>query len=258
MHDPETGAAAGDTPIKPPAHDLAASSASHAGATAAAVKDPKRLLAPARILVLLTLGLSVVGVGSNALELQFLQKLETGAFASEQDMMAAADANDRRQLIVFAPYLVVSILGFIFVGRWIYFSSKNLRAFGAIGLSIRPGWAVGWYFVPIANLWKPYQAMKEIWQASSDPLDWTRQRAPELMPVWWLLWIISTGADRVAYGLARTAETIADFRLAAYISIASGALYAAACAVLLILMIRISHLQRDAIEHKSTLAVFGP
>lgn len=258
MNDQETGAAAGEYPAQRSPSDMTAAAELRVGGQASQVKDPTRLLAPARILVLLTLGLAVVGVGSNALELQFLQKLDTGAFASEQDMMAAADANDQRQLIVFVPYAVVAILAFIFVGRWIYFSSKNLRAFGAIGLTIRPGWAVGWYFVPIANLWKPYQAMKEIWQASSDPLDWTRQETPGLMPVWWLLWLVSTVADQGASRLTSNAETIADFQLAASISIASGALYAAACMLLVMLMNRITRLQIDAIEDKSTLAVFGP
>ena len=46
-------------------------------------------------------------------------------------------------------------------------ANRNARAFGS-SMSISPGWAAGWFFVPIANLWMPYQAMKEIWQGS-DP-----------------------------------------------------------------------------------------
>ena len=46
-------------------------------------------------------------------------------------------------------------------------ANRNARAFGA-PMSNSPGWAAGWFFVPVAFWWKPYYAMKEIWQGS-DP-----------------------------------------------------------------------------------------
>lgn len=222
------------------------------------VKDPRRIFRPARLLVTLTLIMALAGAGSDALELSFFNQLESGAFANDNQMMAAAESNDLRQMVVGIVYLVVLVLSFIFVGRWIYFSSRNLRTFGAVGLTIRPGWAVGWYFIPIANLWKPYQAMKEIWQASSDPLDWDRQVVPGLMPAWWAIWLISNVADQASFRLLNDASTIAEYKMAATVSIAAGGLNVALCAVFLMLIVRISQLQIDAIEHKSTLAVFGP
>jgi len=58
-------------------------------------------------------------------------------------------------------------------------------------MEITPGWAVGWNFIPIATLWKPYQAIRQIWQASHN------LQAPESVPVpnlfvwWWTFWIIT-------------------------------------------------------------------
>lgn len=223
-----------------------------------AVKDPKRLLTPARVLVILSLVFAVAGIGSDALELRFYLKLESGQFVSDPQMMAAAESNDQRQIILYVAHMTVLVLTFIFVGRWIYFSSRNLRAFGAIGLSIRPGWAVGWYFIPIANIWKPYEAMKEIWQASSDPMDWPDQRTPGLMPAWWALWLISGFAGRVLNRLSSQAESIAELKFAITMGMVSGGLYVALCVVFVTLMARISQLQIDALENKGTLAVFGP
>ena len=58
---------------------------------------------------------------------------------------------------------------------------------------------------------------------------------------------------------------IAEFKTAATVSIAAGGLNVALCAVFVMLISRISRLQIEtieqqieAIEHKSTLAVFGP
>ena len=223
-----------------------------------AARDPARLLRPAKILLLLGIGLAVMAVGSDILEMRLFHKMETGAFATDAEMMEAAESNDLRQVVIAVPLLVVLITTFVFVGRWIYFSAKNLRAFGATGLTIRPGWAVGWYFVPIANLWKPYQAMKEIWQASSEPMDWQNQRVSGLMPAWWALWIISNVADRATFRLANDATTLDDFQFAATVSIASGCINIALSVVFLTLIIRITELQIHAINHKTTLAVFGP
>ena len=257
MQESKTGAPAANMPPQSPKSDLAAPPRS-GDTPASLVKDPKRLLAPARLLVALCLVFAIVGIGSDALQLLLFHKMETGAFANNPEMIAAAESNDQRQLFVYVPYMIVLILSFVFVGRWIYFSNKNLRAFGAVGLSFRPGWAVGWYFIPIANLWKPYQAMKEIWQASSDPLDWSRQQTPGLMPVWWALWLIAGVVDRISFRLSNNAETIADFQIATSINIASAGLNIALYTVFLMLMSRISRLQIDTLENKNTLAVFGP
>ena len=240
----------GGTPEQPPADGP--------GGSAIAIRDPLRLLRPARALVLLGLGLAVMGVGSDVLEMRFFYKIQDFGFATDAEMMAAAEANDLRQMIIAVPYLIVLVLAFIFVGRWIYFSAKNVRAFGATGLTIRPGWAVGWYFIPIANLWKPYQAMKEIWQASSEPLDWQFRPIPGLMPAWWTLWIVSNIADRITFRLANDAVTIDQFKFATALSIASGCVNIALSAVFVTLISRITDLQVDAMERKTTVAVFGP
>lgn len=92
----------------------------------------------------------------------------------------------------------------VVVSRWIYRANSNARALGASGMAFTPGGAVGWYFVPIANLWKPYQAMREIWQASASPPGWRRQQVPALVPCWWLLGILgSSTAGAVTWAALR-------------------------------------------------------
>lgn len=78
----------------------------------------------------------------------------------------------------------------VVVSRWIYRANSNARALGASEMAFTPGAAVGWYFVPIANFWKPYQAMREIWRASVSPAGWKRQQVSALLPCWWLLAIV--------------------------------------------------------------------
>jgi hypothetical protein len=48
-----------------------------------------------------------------------------------------------------------------------------------------PGWAVGWYFIPFANLWKPYQAMSFIRNEVAEQF-----RGGNLVGLWWLSYVV--------------------------------------------------------------------
>jgi hypothetical protein len=111
---------------------------------------------------------------------------------------------------------------------WIYRAKANTAALGAAHLRFTPGWAVGWYFIPIANFWKPYLAMKELWQASHAPGACPEAAIGGLLPRWWTLWLLSllsspaviytsfqvgTVAAEITSSLAGTASTLVDLGL---------------------------------------------
>ncbi|HSG66518.1 MAG TPA: DUF4328 domain-containing protein, partial [Gammaproteobacteria bacterium] len=104
---------------------------------------------------------SLVAVFSGWLEYELLGDLARGAFESDELADAAAEASDARQLLVGIFQIAIFIVGGILMLMWIHRANYNARQLGAAGLRFTPGWAVGWYFIPILNLWKPYQAMKE-------------------------------------------------------------------------------------------------
>lgn len=93
---------------------------------------------------------------------------------------------------------VASLLAGVFFLLWIHQAAKNVRAFGHEGLSFTPGWCVGWWFIPIASIWMPYLAVKEVWRASDpnamraeSPTAWTTSPVPSTMPVWWATYVIA-------------------------------------------------------------------
>jgi hypothetical protein len=65
-------------------------------------------------------------------------------------------------------------------------ANRNARSFGQVPMAFSPGWAVGFYFIPVVALWQPYLAMKEIWSASEPPGDRSR-KLPRLLEIPWLL-----------------------------------------------------------------------
>ena len=90
----------------------------------------------------------------------------------------------------------------VLVPVWTHLANRNVRQLGASGLTFTPGWAAAWYFLPPGLFWKPYQVMKEIWQASVDPADWSGQRGSPLVGWWWALWLVVTWGESLVYGVA--------------------------------------------------------
>jgi hypothetical protein len=132
-----------------------------------------------------------------------LQLLASAPYSLED-----AEANDTRQRVLGITYLALFIVTVVAVSIWTYRANANARALGAGDMTFTPGWAVGWYFVPIASLWKPYQAMVEIWRASRNPADWQNETGTPALPRWWLFWIIAGFAGNFALRHSQSASTL--------------------------------------------------
>lgn len=50
-----------------------------------------------------------------------------------------------------------------------------------------PGWAVGWWFVPVANLVMPFLGVRELSRRSAEAAD--SQRSALILWAWWLCWV---------------------------------------------------------------------
>ena len=126
--------------------------------------------------------------------------------------------------------VVLGILAPVFFLVWFHRAAKNVRAFGHDGLEYSPGWCVGWWFIPLAMLWKPYRAMKEVFRAS-DPeavregssSEWLLRPVPAMLGLWWGAWIVSKMIDRVSSRIhdVSTASTLGI--VAALVSMVAGA-----------------------------------
>ena len=133
------------------------------------------------------IAVSVVAFGSNAMEYQLLVAMRDGFAPGD----AAVNASDGRQAWVGLLQAAVYLPTMVLVLMWIHRANYNARGLGARGLRFSPAGSIGWYFVPILTLWRPYQAMKEIWQASLDPQNWLDRPVQWLLPIWWALWLVS-------------------------------------------------------------------
>ncbi|NNE91251.1 MAG: DUF4328 domain-containing protein [Verrucomicrobiales bacterium] len=100
-------------------------------------------------------------------------------------------------------FLIVYITGIVFYCMWKYRVCANAHAFGG-QLDITPGWAVGFYFIPIVMLWKPFQAMKQTWNATFDRAQ--HADSPGVLVGWWTLWLISSFGGNISFRLSLAGE----------------------------------------------------
>ena len=95
----------------------------------------------------------------------------------------------------------------IVFGVWLYRMTFNLRQLSPKPMEMTPGWMVGWYFIPFANLIKPFQGMKELWQVSHR--DW--EANPDILRWWWGFWIFANSVSNGASRALRNADTINSY-----------------------------------------------
>lgn len=122
---------------------------------------------------------------------------------------------------------------------WLHRSYKNLLALRAEGLTFTPGWAVGWWFIPIMNVFKPYQVVKELWKASDPSFDlknarsWKEAPSTLLIPFWWAFWLLST----VKVTLSGASINPQNVKVLTWVSLGTHTAYLIA-GILLILLVR--------------------
>ena len=178
--------------------------------------------------VTLCVGINTLVLVANSaaltLRLQLLGKMTSGGFASQAAVLQAAQASDRVVQVV-AILLVASVIAaYVAGGMWIYRAASNARGLGARGLHDSPGWAVGWYFIPVASLFRPFAAMEQLYKASFAPIGWQSKPTPTLLRAWWAAWLIAGYYGYIVTFVARNNTSIAGLRLVTMLQIVESGL----------------------------------
>ena len=96
---------------------------------------------------------------------------------------------------------------------WQHRAQSNLRALGAADLRFTPGWAVGWWLIPVANFAMPYLTTRELLKAS-DPtagaVDWKTRPTGSLLPLWWAAWLGRAALTGIALSIAGQSSSDVD------------------------------------------------
>lgn len=72
---------------------------------------------------------------------------------------------------------------------WVYLAHDNLRNEGLSGLKNTPGWATGSFFLPFANLYFPFAAMRELANRSAGEPEELGEADVDVVFSWWGCWV---------------------------------------------------------------------
>jgi hypothetical protein len=167
------------------------------------------------------------------LEMSLLQRIIDGS----QVTLAEATASDNRVAASARLWLALLAATVILWLIWQHRAQANLKATAVTGLEYSPGWAVGWWLIPFANLWKPFQVNRELWKASGGDYDWRSLPTWPVLGWWWASWILAGVLGRIAAAARGGAETASELRSADIVDLLSTA-EVVVSAVLAILLVR--------------------
>lgn len=149
---------------------------------------------------------------------------------------------------------VVKLAALVLLLVWFYNAHSNLRHLGVRRLEYTPGWAVGYFFVPILCFFRPYQVAQEIFRASSPevplqrPTAWRLTSCSPVIGWWWGLTLLEAllgGCGGMSQPL-NSRQALLDPQLRSAIGMSLLSMAVALLGMLMIRQVRRRQLQRFA------------
>jgi hypothetical protein len=100
---------------------------------------------------------------------------------------------------------------------------KNLESFNISSLEATPGWAVGYWFIPILNLFKPLSIVNEVYNGSnpenlkSEITFFSDSSSNTKTIIWWLCWIFGNIISRIAETIERVNKDVTTESVVIYV-----------------------------------------
>jgi hypothetical protein len=165
-------------------------------------------------LLIVTAAVSWTAVGVDWALLHLADEIGAGYEVSRADRLAHTRA---ASALATAQWICALFTGSLFLA-WLYQCRVNVRALGARKLRWRREWTLMAFFVPVINALRPYQVVREVWQASDpsngDPVGWQKVQVPRLLTCWWVTFLAFLAFELVAFTILLGIDTAAERRLA--------------------------------------------
>jgi hypothetical protein len=195
------------------------------------------------ILLAVTMVATVIYIAGAAMQYQAIGDLTSGSGAFFENVQNVDDADDVISAGVIFQALAQVGTAAVFIW-WLRRAIVNTHALRNQDLPFTPGWAIGWWFIPFANLVQPLRVAFQAWRGSDagaiqsgDPHAWKRAPVNPLLVVWWVVWLVSGLVGGSAYS---TYDGTDDFNTARDASMAMliGEIGVLVAAVLAIIVVR--------------------
>jgi hypothetical protein len=149
-----------------------------------------------------------------------LSILDPDSFAGSDAVLASDQRLAAGGAALLATFVVSTILWLL----WFHRAYRNVESFGSVAMRFGTGWAVGGWFVPILNWFRPKQIANDIWRGT-DPKPspgWSRPPVAALVHWWWAAWLVANLLGNLSFRLINDARTLDAERTAVAVDIAAG------------------------------------
>jgi hypothetical protein len=136
-------------------------------------------------------GIAVVSVAAvviDILDVSILNRLIAGETVTDAEL----NADDGRMRLVGLLQFAAYIAGAVVFIRWMHRAYLNVDAVAPQERRYGHGWAIGSWFVPFLNLWRPKQIANDIWRAGGS------DEPGALLWFWWAVYLVSGWAGNIA------------------------------------------------------------
>ena len=158
--------------------------------------------------------------------------------------------------------VLIYIATVVFFLVWLFRVYKNLTPLQAPNPEYTPGWAVGWWFIPFANLVKPFQVVREAWLQSDPDFDQNLNflsnsiSPPVFFGFWWGFWLLSNISGNIVGRIEPEGNAMGQAYAIGYII--SSILTIAAAALAIMVVKSITQRQEQRYQNLISLQVFAP
>jgi hypothetical protein len=133
-------------------------------------------------------------------QLDLLTDIRDGRRVGLQELRDSDDRVAATGLLQMGAYFACTVAFLVWYGR----AYRNLERLGLRGLRFGKRWAIAYWFIPIANLFRPKQVMNDIWRGSDPDLParahhWQHGHVPALLHWWWGLWLLSSSVSNALF-----------------------------------------------------------
>jgi len=114
------------------------------------------------------------------------------------DFVSISDINDAKDTVngFVAAFGVLELAVFVLLIIWMFRAAKNTELWNSQRARWTPGWAIGGWFIPVANFVIPFLVFAGIWRRS-EPDSPDRARLPFVVWFWWFLFVAGELAVRI-------------------------------------------------------------
>jgi hypothetical protein len=211
------------------------------------------------ILLWITVPINVLLVIGVIHHLSVLSDHEVGGLVFDPDPVNDAATFPAAMLVLFA---LLSIAIFIVFVIWLYRAAKNNEALGRDNTRFSPGWSIGAWFIPLANLVIPVLIVRDLWRGSDPSVprgepNWRRAPGGAIVGWWWAAYLVMT-IPWAFTGLGKNSEgkfsNASDLRRSDTLRVVSAVGAIAAAVLALTLVRRLSARQEECLRAQQAAA----